>query len=134
MPPDPGTNTHLICESKFYHVPLQDLPAANLNALWLLLETLNRVAADAAENEMDARALATAVAPCLAWHPPPPKTLSQVELLCFGRFKRCQLVKLKSIRIKWPSCLAWHPPPPKHAWPLSVCQGWAPVSKASWAF
>jgi hypothetical protein len=56
---------------------LMDLPATNLNALWLLLETLNRVAADAAENEMDARALAAALAPSLAWHPPPPKTLSQ---------------------------------------------------------
>lgn len=60
-------------------IPLaaQELPAANLNALWILLETLNRIAADAAENEMDARALAAALAPTLAWHPPPPKTLSQ---------------------------------------------------------
>lgn len=57
----------------------QELPAANLNALWLLLETCNRVAAEAATNEMDARALSAALAPVLAWHPPPPKTLSQVR-------------------------------------------------------
>ena len=60
---------------------MQELPAANLNALWILLETLNRIAAEAAENEMDARALAAALAPTLAWHPPPPKTLSQVPCL-----------------------------------------------------
>lgn len=56
---------------------LMDLPAANLNALWVLLETLNRIAADAAENHMDARALAAALAPTLAWNAPPPKTLAQ---------------------------------------------------------
>mmetsp|Transcript_19495 Transcript_19495/g.58933 ORF Transcript_19495/g.58933 Transcript_19495/m.58933 type:complete len:381 (-) Transcript_19495:390-1532(-) len=56
---------------------LMELPAANLNALWILLELLNRVAAEAADNDMDARALAAALAPTLAWHPPPPKTLSQ---------------------------------------------------------
>ena len=37
----------------------------------ILLETLYRVAGNAAENEMDARALALSVAPCLAWHAPP---------------------------------------------------------------
>lgn len=57
----------------------QELPAANLNALWLLLETLNRIAADAAKNEMDARALAASLAPRLAWKAPPPKTLAQVD-------------------------------------------------------
>lgn len=88
--PTPAPTRTSYASRKSYHVPLQDLPAANLNALWLLLETLNRVAADAAENEMDARALAAALAPCLAWHPPPPKTLSQVELLSLGRHKRCR--------------------------------------------
>lgn len=56
---------------------LMELPAANLNALWVVLETLNRIAADAAENEMDARALAASLAPMLAWKAPPPKTLAQ---------------------------------------------------------
>ncbi len=60
---------------------MQELPAANLNALWILLETLNRIAAEASENEMDARALAAAVAPTMAWHPPPPNTLAQVRTL-----------------------------------------------------
>lgn len=61
------------------HAAMQELPAANLNALWLLLETLNRIAADAATNEMDARALAASLAPRLAWKAPPPKTLAQVH-------------------------------------------------------
>ena len=30
-----------------------------------------RVAGNAAENEMDANALALSLAPCIAWHPPP---------------------------------------------------------------
>jgi RhoGAP domain len=59
--------------------PLQELPAANLNALWLLLELGNRVAAEAAINEMDARSLSAALAPVLAWHPPPPKTLEKAS-------------------------------------------------------
>lgn len=56
---------------------LMELPAANLNALWMLLETLNRIAADAATNEMDARALAASLAPRLAWRAPPPKNMAQ---------------------------------------------------------
>ncbi|BDA48237.1 probable rho GTPase-activating protein 12 [Coccomyxa sp. Obi] len=50
---------------------LSELPAPNQNSLQVLLEALHRVAANAAENEMDAHALALSVAPCLAWHPPP---------------------------------------------------------------
>ena len=50
---------------------LMELPAANLNALWLLLDMLSRVAANAAVNEMDARALAQIFAPKLAWLAPP---------------------------------------------------------------
>jgi len=53
---------------------LMELPAANLNALWMLLETLARVAGNAAVNEMDARALAEVFAPKLAWHSPPKVT------------------------------------------------------------
>jgi hypothetical protein len=56
---------------------LMELPAANLNALWLLLELCNRIASEAATNEMDARSLSSALAPVLAWHPPPPKTLEK---------------------------------------------------------
>lgn len=59
-------------------VLLQELPAANLNAFWLLLELGNRIAAEAATNEMDERALGAALAPVLAWHAPPPKTLEKV--------------------------------------------------------
>jgi hypothetical protein len=53
---------------------LMELPAANLNALWLLLEMLARVAGNAVVNEMDARALAEVFAPKLAWHAPPKVT------------------------------------------------------------
>lgn len=53
---------------------LMELPAANLNALWVLLEMLSRVASNAAVNEMDARALAQAFAPKLAWLAPPKAT------------------------------------------------------------
>ena len=53
---------------------LMELPAANLNALWLLLEMLSRVAANAAVNEMDARALAQVFAPKMAWLAPPKAT------------------------------------------------------------
>lgn len=49
---------------------LMELPAANLNALWVLLETLSRVSANADVNEMDARALAQVFAPKLAWLAP----------------------------------------------------------------
>ena len=64
---------------------LMELPAANLNALWLLLETMARVAGNAAVNEMDARALAEVFAPKLAWHSPP-KVNSKV-----GRSPRSRL-------------------------------------------
>lgn len=50
---------------------LMELPAADLNALWLLLETLSRVAANAAVNEMAAHDLARIFAGILAWFPPP---------------------------------------------------------------
>ena len=53
---------------------LMELPAANLNALWLLLEMLARVAGNAAVNEMDAQALAEVFTPKLAWHAPPKVT------------------------------------------------------------
>ena len=53
---------------------LMELPAANLNALWVLLETLSRVSANADVNEMDAHALAQAFAPKLAWLAPQKST------------------------------------------------------------
>ena len=39
----------------------------------VLLELLHRVAAHASANGMDAGALGEALAPCLAWQPPPPR-------------------------------------------------------------
>ena len=62
---------------------LMELPAANLNALWLLLETLARVASNAVVNEMDARALAEVFAPKLAWHAPPKVTAKASTLVPF---------------------------------------------------
>ena len=55
--------------------PAAQKPVGNAPALevWLGSKLLLpcRVAANAAENEMDAHALAMSVAPCLAWLPPP---------------------------------------------------------------
>ncbi|KAK9866998.1 hypothetical protein WJX84_001595 [Apatococcus fuscideae] len=48
-----------------------ELPPANKATLQLLLETLHRVAGNAVHNGMDAAALGTALAPYLAWLPPP---------------------------------------------------------------
>ena len=41
-----------------------------------------RVASNAAENEMDAHALALSLAPCIAWHPPPQSERRRVR--CCG--------------------------------------------------
>ncbi|KIZ02216.1 hypothetical protein MNEG_5743 [Monoraphidium neglectum] len=46
------------------------LPPASANVLRLLLEVCHHVDANAADTEMDARALAEALAPCVAWLPP----------------------------------------------------------------
>ena len=58
---------------------MAELPAANLNALTMLLETWHRVAENCAANGMDARAIAVSVAPCLAWNPPPAKDAKRVN-------------------------------------------------------
>lgn len=50
---------------------LAELPLPNLASMQVLLETLHRVAGNAAVNEMDARLLAMSLAPCLAWYEPP---------------------------------------------------------------
>ncbi|KAI8474065.1 MAG: Rho GTPase activation protein [Monoraphidium minutum] len=54
---------------------LDALPAANFNVLRLLLETAHYVHANAADTDMDALALAQALAPCIAWLPPNLKPL-----------------------------------------------------------
>lgn len=59
---------------------LAELPAASLNALTILLETWHRIAENSAANGMDARALAVAVTPCLAWNPPIAKEARKVPL------------------------------------------------------
>lgn len=46
------------------------MPAANANSLRLLLEVCHYVNLNAADTEMDALALAQALAPCVAWLPP----------------------------------------------------------------
>lgn len=45
-----------------------------MNSFTVLLELAHRVSGNAAVNEMDAGALAAALAPCVAWHPPPKLT------------------------------------------------------------
>lgn len=57
---------------------LAELPPASLNALTILLETWHRIAENSPTNGMDAMALAVAVAPCLAWNPPPGKEARKV--------------------------------------------------------
>lgn len=47
----------------------------------ILLETLHRVASNAAENEMDAHALGLSLAHCVAWHPPPQSERRRVRPL-----------------------------------------------------
>ncbi|KAF8068385.1 VPS11 [Scenedesmus sp. PABB004] len=47
------------------------LPAANAGALRVLMQAAACVNEAAAKNEMDAQALAEALAPCIAWKPPP---------------------------------------------------------------
>ena len=43
---------------------------------------LRRVASNAAENEMDAHALALSLAPCVAWHAPPQSERRRVSQPC----------------------------------------------------
>ena len=50
---------------------LAELPPANQCTLSLLLETFYRLCGNAAVNEMDGHTVATVMAPCLAWNPPP---------------------------------------------------------------
>ena len=58
-----------------------ELPTASLNALFVLLETWHRVAENSSANGMDAMAIAVAVAPCLAWSPPPTADNRKVPLI-----------------------------------------------------
>ena len=53
------------------HSVLQQMPAANLNVLRLLLELCSFINTQSAVNEMDALALAEVLAPCMAWRPAP---------------------------------------------------------------
>jgi len=53
------------------HSVLQQMPAANLNVLRLLLELCSFINTQSAVNEMDALALAEVLAPCVAWRPAP---------------------------------------------------------------
>ncbi|KAF6259420.1 Rho GTPase activation protein [Scenedesmus sp. NREL 46B-D3] len=50
---------------------VQQMPPANANALRLLVQTCSYMNEQAAVNEMDSQALAEALAPVLAWKPPP---------------------------------------------------------------
>eukprot|EP00884_Botryococcus_braunii_P022096 jgi/Botrbrau1/8570/Bobra.0359s0034.1 len=59
---------------------LAELPLPNLASMQILLETLHRVAGNAAVNEMDARSLATCLAPCLGWYEPPKQSRKYVSL------------------------------------------------------
>lgn len=53
-------------------VVLAELPVPNRVALFMILDTCNRIAGNAAINDTDAKTLATALAPCLLWKEGPP--------------------------------------------------------------
>eukprot|EP00892_Ulva_mutabilis_P008182 jgi/Ulvmu1/5736/UM245_0004.1 len=53
-------------------VVLAELPVANRIALFMILDTCNRIAGNAAINDTDAKALAVALSPCLLWKEGPP--------------------------------------------------------------
>ena len=62
---------------------IAELPAANQCTLQLLLETFHRLTGNAAVNEMDAHTVATVMASCVAWNPPPkPKVGHDQDVTC----------------------------------------------------
>lgn len=81
----------LAAESCLERVELlvQDLPAANLNALRVIMYTAHAISEAAVTTEMDALALAESLAPVLLWRPPtraqPVSGPSWGSLLAFGR-------------------------------------------------